>query len=129
METIYAIKSGKKSRNVQRSNSLIPMINIIPAIIYSIAFRQHFLPDLIGWQKFGLYVVFVLVYMILSFLPFISLVMNIASTIMFVGMIWALVEHININVICIILKVITAGFIGMLEFSIFVDRTIILKNT
>jgi hypothetical protein len=128
MATIYAIKNRKKSRELQKSNFLIPMINMIPAIIYSIAFRQHFLSDLTGWQKFGLYIVFILIYMILLFLPFISLVMNIASTIMFVGMIWALVDHIDSNVLCIIVKVVTAGIVGFLEFAIFVDRTIGTKK-
>lgn len=54
--------------------------------------------------------------------------MNIASTIMFVGMIWALVDHIDSNVLCIIVKVVTAGIVGFLEFAIFVDRTIGTKK-
>lgn len=128
MVTLYALKNSRPQGKAQKSNSMVPMINIIPAVIYSIAFRQHFLPDITGWQKAGLYVAFVLIYMILSFLPYISLLMNVASTVMFVGMIWALVDHIGTDVVRIIVKVITAGFVGMLEFAVFVDRTIGMKK-
>lgn len=54
--------------------------------------------------------------------------MNITSAIMFVGMIWALVDHIDSDILRIVVKVVTAGFVGLLEFSIFVDRTIGIKN-
>jgi len=40
---------------------MIPMINAIPALIYSVVIRQHFLPDSIGWQKFGVCVLIFLV--------------------------------------------------------------------
>ena len=50
--------------------------------------------------------------MVISFLPFVSKITNIAITVMFVGMIWVLVDKIDSNIVRIVVKVITAGFVG-----------------
>lgn len=128
MATYYIFKKNDGVSGTRGSGSLIPMINAIPALIYSIVTRQHFLPDIAGWQKFGFCTLIFLVYMVISFLPFVSLITNIASTIMFVGMIWVLVDKIDSNVVRIVVKVITAGFVGLLELVIFVDMTVKKKR-
>lgn len=124
MATYYLFKKSDKVGGTRGSSSMIPMINAIPALIYSVVIRQHFLPDITGWQKFGVCVLIFLVYMVISFLPFVSLITNIASTVMFVGMIWVLVDKIDSNIVRIVVKVITAGFVGLLELAIFTDMTI-----
>lgn len=124
MATYYIFKKNDGVSGSRGSSSMIPMINAIPALIYSVVIRQHFLPDIAGWQKFGICALIFLVYMVISFLPFVSLITNIVSTIMFVGMIWVLIDKIDSNVVRIVVKAITAGFVGLLELAIFADMTI-----
>lgn len=89
------------------------MINLIPAIIWALVITDQALPwELTFWPKFGIGLAFVVLYIVASKIPFITFAPTIASTIMFVGLIWVLINLIGVVWLRIILKVITAILIG-----------------
>ena len=47
-------------------NYKLPLINIVPAVIWSIPFHQKLFPDAGWWMTFGLCAAFVVVYVVLS---------------------------------------------------------------
>lgn len=49
----------------------MPMINIIPAIVWSIPFHQKLFPNAGWWLTFGLCAVFVIAYVALSYIPWV----------------------------------------------------------
>ena len=110
---VYLVTKNKKHNN-KDNDSMMAMVNIIPAIIWAIVFCQKFCDSLTFWPKLGIGIVFVIVYMVLSILPYISLVMNVASAIMYIGMVWALK---------LVGKIVTAIIIGLIELSLFVIPT------
>lgn len=89
------------------------LINIIPAIIWALVITDQALPwELTFWPKFGIGLAFVVLYIVASKVPFITFAPTIASTIMFVGLIWVPINLIGVVWLRIILKVITAILIG-----------------
>lgn len=123
MTTYYVMKKADDGSN-RGPESMVQMINLIPAFIYSAVFRQHFFPDFAGGQKVAVCAAFFVAYLVLSFLPYVSLITNVASTIMFVGMIWAIVNKIDNGTVRMIVKVVTAGFVGLLELGMFATTTL-----
>ena len=103
----------------------MPFINIIPAIIYAVIITNQYIPDTwMFWEKFGVGAAFVVVYMIACYIPFVCIIPAVASLIMYAGMIWALCDKVGNQIVRIILKVVTAGFVGLMEFSVAVSRII-----
>lgn len=119
---VYLVTKNKKHNN-KDNDSMMAMVNIIPAIIWAIVFCQKFCDSLTFWPKLGIGIVFVIVYMVLSILPYISLVMNVASAIMYIGMVWALVDLIGNETVKLVGKIVTAIIIGLIELSLFVIPT------
>lgn len=121
----YFLVEAQKKNSDSGDITLIPAVNIIPAIIYALVITNQLLPgDWSFGQKFGVGLAFVIVYTICSFVPFVSIIVAIASTIMFVGMAWALCDKLGNQVVRIILKIITAGFVGLIEFAIAIYGTL-----
>lgn len=102
----------------------LPMINIIPAIIWSIPVHQYLFPNAEFWVSFGIGAFFIIVYVTIGYLPYISLVTSIASTIMFTMLIWAPMDYIPNHIVRIIVKVIAAILIGLIELGLFSNATI-----
>lgn len=73
------------------------------------------------WQKLG--IVFVITYIVLSLLPYISLFMNVSSAIMYIGMVWALVDLIGNETVRLVGKIITVIIVALIELSLFVIPT------
>lgn len=120
----YLLEKRSKQSNDQEL-SMVPFVNIIPAIIYALVISNQVLPKSFSfWQRFGVGAAFVIVYVICSFLPYVSLLTSIASAIIFIGLAWALCDKVGANVVRIILKVITAGLIGLIELAMVLNSTL-----
>ena len=74
-------------------NYKLPLINIVPAVIWSIPFHQKLFPDAGWWMTFGLYAAFVVVYVVLSYLPIIVAVPSIAGVIILTALFWCQTAH------------------------------------
>ena len=101
-----------------------PLINIIPAIVWSIPLHQKLFPDANFGVTLGLCGLFVLVYVFLSFSPVISAIPCIASVVMLTAMFWALVDWIDNSVIKIIIKIIILAIAVFIELGIFANALV-----
>lgn len=112
------IVQTKKTEKYQKNYGL-PLINIIPAVVWSIPLHQKLFPDANFWMTLLLCGIFVIGYVALSMLPIIAAVPCVASVIMLTAMFWALVDGIGNNFIRILLKVVILAIAVFLELGIF----------
>lgn len=105
-------------------NYKLPLINIVPAVIWSIPFHQKLFPDAGWWMTFGLCTAFVVVYVALSYFPIIAAVPSIAGVIILTALFWVPADYIGNNVVRIIVKVLIAIVCGFVELGIFVNATV-----
>ena len=105
-------------------NYKLPLINIVPAVIWSIPFHQKLFPDAGWWMTFGLCTAFVVVYVALSYFPIIAAVPSIAGVIILTALFWVPADYIGNNVVRIIVKVLIAIVCGFVELGIFANATV-----
>ena len=105
-------------------NYKLPLINIVPAVIWSIPFHQKLFPDAGWWMTFGLCAAFVVVYVALSYFPVIAAVPSIAGVIILTALFWVPADYIGNNVVRIIVKVLIASVCGFVELGIFANATV-----
>lgn len=105
-------------------NYKLPLINIVPAVIWSIPFHQKLFPDAGWWVTFGLCAAFVVMYVVLSYLPIIVAVPSIAGVIILTALFWVPADYIGNNVVRIIVKVLIAIVCGFIELGIFANATV-----
>ncbi|MFR3728300.1 hypothetical protein [Lacrimispora sp.] len=105
-------------------NYKLPLINIIPAVVWSIPVHQKLFPDAGWWATFGLCALFVIVYVTLSYLPIIVAVPGIAGVIIFTALFWVFADYIGNSVVRIIVKILIAAFFGFMELAIFANATV-----
>lgn len=105
-------------------NYKLPLINIVPAVIWSIPFHQKLFPDAGWWMTFGLCTAFVVVYVALSCFPIIAAVPSIAGVIILSALFWVPADYIGNNVVRIIVKVLIAIVCGFVELGIFANATV-----
>ena len=105
-------------------NYKIPLINTIPAVVWSIPVHQKLFPDTGWWVTFGLCALFVIVYVAFSYLSIIVAVPAIASVIIFSGLFWVFADYIGNQIVRIIVKVLIAAFFGFMELAIFANATV-----
>lgn len=105
-------------------NYKLPLINIVPAVIWSIPFHQKLFPDAGWWLTFGLCTAFVVVYVALSYFPIIAAVPSIAGVIILSALFWVPADYIGNNVVRIIVKVLIVIVCGFVELGIFANATV-----
>ena len=105
-------------------NYKLPLINIVPAVIWSIPFHQKLFPDAGWWMTVGLCATFVVVYVALSYFPIIAAVPSIAGVIILTALFWVPADYIGNNVVRIIVKVLIAIVCGFVELGIFANATV-----
>lgn len=123
MKQSYVIASVKKKNDERDTNYAVAFINLLPAVVYAFVIAQQ----VFGEQSFAIrllvWIGFIILYMALMWVPFASFLVCIASTYIIGGFAWAACDLVSNNVVCVILKIITGGFIGLLELSIAVNLT------
>lgn len=107
-------------------NMKVAFINIIPAIIYAVVLSGQFLGVLSAGMRFAISLAFIALYMALTLLPYVSFITDIASAVIYIGLIWVVCSKASSDLVVIVLKILTAAFVGLTELSIAVNMT--LKN-
>ena len=118
----YIVEDSYKAS--YEKNYKFPLINIIPAVVWSIPVHQKLFPDAGWWVTFGLCALFVIAYVILSYLPIIVVVPAVASVIIFSGLFWVFADYIGNQVVRIIVKVVIVAIFGSMELAIFANATV-----
>lgn len=116
----YVIEETKTSK--YEKDFKFPLINLIPAIVWCIPVHQKVSP-LVG--TIGAYIavaVFLVLYVLLSFVLIAAVAPGIASVIMMTAMLWAPADHIGNNVVRVI--VIILVIMVLIEFCILINATL-----
>ena len=100
-------------------NYKLPMVNIIPAIVWSIPLHQKLFPDASWWGT-----LFVVVYWYLSMKPIIAAIPCVAGVVMFTALFWVFADYIGNIPARIIVKIIILGIAVMIEFCIWINATL-----
>ena len=112
-----------KTESFQK-NFKLPFVNLIPAFIWSIPLHQKLFPDASWWTTFALCGLFIIAYMVLSFLPIITVAPCVASVVIFTALAWALADMLENNVVRIIVKIVILAFFIMLELCVWINATL-----
>lgn len=107
-----------------QTNFVLPFLNAIAGMVWSIPILQNLLPGVEGIVALGVGAVITLVYVVISVMPVIAIVPCIASTIMYTAMLWGIADNIGHIVIRIIVKIVMLLFVVFAEFSIFSNATL-----
>lgn len=107
-----------------QTNFVLPFLNAIAGMVWSIPILQNLLPSVNGIAALGVGAVITLVYVVLSVMPVIAIVPCIASVIMYTAMLWGIADNIGHIVIRIIVKTVMLLFVVFAEFSIFSNATL-----
>ena len=115
-----------EERTVPRyeKNYKLPMVNIIPAIVWSIPLHQKLLPDASWWGTLFLCALFVAVYWYLSMKPIIAAIPCVAGVVMFTALFWVFADYIGNIPARIIVKIIILGIAVMIELCIWINATL-----
>lgn len=105
-------------------NYKLPMVNIIPAIVWSIPLHQKLFPDASWWGTLFLCAMFVVVYWYLSMKPIIAAIPCVAGVVMFTALFWVFADYMGNTLVRIILKIIILGIVVMIEFCIWINATL-----
>ena len=101
-----------------------PMINLVPAFVWSIPLHQKLYADAPTWLVILLTVVFMLAYVVLSLKPIIAAGPCVGSVIILTAMIWAPMDHIGNNALRIILKIAALVLMIFIQLGIFSNATL-----
>ena len=112
-----------KTESFQK-NFKLPFVNLIPAFIWSIPLHQKLFSDASWWTTFALCGLFIIAYMVLSFLPIITVAPCVAAVIIFTALAWAPADMLGNNVVRIIVKIVILAFFIMLELCEWINATL-----
>ncbi|MDO5292775.1 MAG: hypothetical protein Q4F05_08495 [bacterium] len=118
----YIVEEHKTSS--YEKNYKMPLLNIIPAIVWSIPLHQKLFSDASWWMTLGICAAFVVLYCALSYIPIIAAVPCIAGVIIFTGLFWVFADYIGNDVARIIVKVIIAVGFGFMELAVFANAMV-----
>lgn len=112
-----------KENEFPRSYGL-PLVNLIPAIIWSIPLKQYVFPDAGFLATLGICGAFIFLYIIITLIPVVCAIPDIAGIIIYVGLFWALADMIGHDTWRIVVKVIIAIIVGLVEICVFANSTV-----
>lgn len=118
----YEVLSSKTE--IYEPSYKFPMINILAALVWSIAFMQKVLPTVEGIQSLVIGAVFILIYIILCMTPVVAILPAVASGIVYAVMLWALADKIGNDAIRIIIKILILLIDVFIEFMVIVNATL-----
>ena len=102
----------------------IPVINLLPAVVWSVPIGQQLSKLVAGEWTFILCVAFVFTYYVLSIKPIVAVIPCVASVVMLTGLIWVFADWIVNDVIRVIAKIIILLIVLFIEFGIFSNATV-----
>ena len=105
-------------------NYKLPMVNIIPAIVWSIPLHQKLFPDASWWGTLFLCALFVVVYWYLSMKPIIAAIPCVAGVVMFTALFWVFADYIGNMPARIVVKIIILAIAILMEMCIWINATL-----
>jgi len=118
----YIVQTNSKKK--YQKNFGLPLINIIPAVIWSIPLHQRLFPDASFWLTLVLCGAFVMLYVYLSYKPIIAAAPCVAGAIMLTGLFWVFPDAIDNSVIRIVLKIVILAIAIFIELGIFANSLV-----
>lgn len=118
----YIVQESKSKLYVR--NDKMPLINLIPAIVWSVPVYQKVSPHVSTWITFGICAIFLIAYVFLSYKPLIAVVPCVGAVIMFTAIVWAPMDYIGNDVVRIIVKVLVLIICILMEFAVWVNATL-----
>ena len=119
----YIVQTNSNRKKYQKNFGL-PLINIIPAVVWSIPFHQKLFPDANFGLTLALCGAFVILYLYLSYKPIIAAVPCVAGVIMLTGLFWVFPDGIENMILRIGLKIIILVVAIFIELGIFANATV-----
>ena len=104
-------------------NYKMPMVNILAGFVWSIPIHQKLYPDASTDIVVGLCIAIVVLYVALSYIPFLAILPAIGGGIMYTGLLWVPVNWIPNNVVRIIAKILVLLFVIMVELAVAANAT------
>ncbi|MBE6035149.1 MAG: hypothetical protein E7222_10700 [Clostridiales bacterium] len=118
----YVIVPDKHEK--YEKNYVFPFINIVPAVVWSIPIHQKLFPEAGFWIVALYTIAFIGLYLYFSMKPIVAAVPCIAGVVIYTLTAWIPLNHIENNVVRIILKIITLGIVIIVEFAIWTNATL-----
>lgn len=118
----YIVEDVKTSK--YEKNFKFPLINLIPAIVWSIPVYQKAESFIGKGLAYGVVAVFFVLYMAFSYMPVIALAPGIGGIIILTALFWAPADHIGNNVVRIIVKAVILIVVVMIEFCVVINATL-----
>ena len=119
---IYIVEDIKTSS--YDKNYKIPLVNMIPAILWSIPLHQKLFPEASCWMTFGICESFVIIYCVLCYFPIVAAVPCITGVIIFTRLFWVFADCLGNNVVRSIMKIVIVAFFGLMELMVFANATV-----
>lgn len=113
-----------KTTETYKPEVKLAFLNLLAGIIWAIPFVQKVFPDVNGIAGLGIGFLFMVVYVILSFIPVISIVPCVAAGILYTAILWGFADAIGHDVIRIIVKIVALLLVIVVEFSVFGNATL-----
>ena len=113
-----------RNTSTYEKNYKMPLVNIIPGIVWSVPVHQKFLSEMDWAIGFGICIAFIIGYCVLSYIPIISIVPCVAGAIIFTGLFWVFADYIGNDIGRIVVKVLIAAFFGFMELAVFANATV-----
>ena len=118
----YVVMESKVK--LYETNFMLPFLNLLAGIIWSIPVLQKVFPETEGIASLGIGALFALVYVVLCVMPVIAIVPCVASGIMYTAILWGFADGISNEVVQFIVKAICLLIVIFVEFSIFGNATL-----
>lgn len=102
----------------------LPIVNLLAALVCSIAFMQKVFPSVDGMKSLLMGVVFIIIYYCVCLIPLCSIVPAVVSGIIYAVMFLALADKIGSDVIRFIVKALILIIDVFIEFMVIVNSTL-----
>ena len=113
-----------KSTGTYKPEIKLAFLNLVAGVIWAIPFVQKLFPGVNGIAGLGIGFVFTIAYIVVSFIPVISIVPCVAAGIIYTAILWGFADAIGHDVIRIIIKIVVLLLVILVEFSVFGNATL-----
>ena len=113
-----------KTTGTYKPEIKLAFLNLLAGVIWAIPFVQNIFPNVSGIVGLGIGLVFAIVYVVISFMPVISIVPCVAAGIIYTTILWGFADAIGHDVVRIIVKIVVLLLVILVEFSVFGNATL-----
>jgi hypothetical protein len=113
-----------KTTGTYKPEIKLAFLNLLAGVIWAIPFVQNIFPNVSGIVGLGIGFLFAIVYVVISFMPVISIVPCVAAGIIYTTILWGFADAIGHDVVRIIVKIVVLLLVILVEFSVFGNATL-----